>query len=159
MELTISTNLSKEEKYDTISKQLQSLWDDEIGICGNLANLCSLLHHSMGWFWTGFYLVKNNQLTLGPFQGPTACTRIAFGKGVCGTAWKENRSIRVPDVNQFPGHIACSSLSVSEIVIPVYNSNHDIIGVFDVDSQFYDILEDTDLVWLGKIMNQLQTKF
>ncbi len=159
MELSISNKLNKAEKLLEISKQVRAFWDDEIGICGNLANLSSLLHYSMGWFWTGFYLVKGKQLVLGPFQGPTACTRIGYGKGVCGSAWKENKSILVPDVEKFPGHIACSSLSVSEIVIPIRNSAQEIIGVLDVDSDRYDILDETDSKGLEEIINQLEDKF
>ena len=118
----------------------------------NLANVCAALKEAFGWWWVGFYLVKGEQLVLGPFQGPVACTRIAFGKGVCGTAWKEKKSVLVPDVEQFEGHIACSSASVAEIVIPLINNQNEVIGVLDIDSEKYDILDETDVKWLEEIV-------
>jgi GAF domain-containing protein len=110
----------------------------------------------MDFFWVGFYLVKNNELVLGPFQGPIACTRIAKGKGVCGTSWQKSETIIVPDVEQFPGHIACSSLSKSEIVIPIYNSKKEVVAVFDVDSDQLNSFDTTDEKYLQQILNSLQ---
>lgn len=158
MELKIEENLTKSEKFEEIERGISGLWDDEIGQNGNLSNFLSLLHFSFGWFWTGFYFVKNGRLELGPFQGPVACTTIAYGKGVCGWAWKENQSIFVPDVNLFPGHIACSSSSVSEIVIPIRNSKNEVVGVLDIDSDNYDTLEASDVEKLENIVKFLKDK-
>ena len=150
--IIIAQNQPKDVRYRELLPQLQSLVEGETDLTANLANVAAALKDVFGWWWVGFYLVKENQLVLGPFQGPVACTRIALGRGVCGTAWKEKRSILVPDVNQFPGHIACSSASVSEIVVPVFNKENEVIAVLDVDSERYDVLDEVDVVWLEKIV-------
>ena len=150
--LKIAQTGDKQEKYITLISQLQSLTSGEPDIVANLANISAALKETFNWWWVGFYLVKGEQLVLGPFQGPVACTRIAFGKGVCGTAWKEKKSVLVPDVEQFEGHIACSSASVAEIVIPLINNQNEVIGVLDIDSEKYDILDETDVKWLEEIV-------
>ena len=149
--IVISKNQPKEVVYSELFPQLKSLLEGETDLIANLANVAAALKEVFGWWWVGFYLVKGNELVLGPFQGPVACTRIAFGRGVCGMAWKEKRSVLVPDVNQFPGHIACSSASVSEIVVPVFNENNEVFAVLDVDSERYDVLDEVDVEWLEKI--------
>ena len=149
-----SGEVNKEELYNSLYPQICSLIEDESDIIANMANICAALNEYFNFFWVGFYLVKNNQLVLGPFQGPVACTRIAYGKGVCGTAWKENNTIIVPDVNVFPGHIACSSLSQSEIVIPIVRDNQ-VVAVLDVDSDHLNHFDETDQKWLTKIVEQL----
>ena len=150
--IIIAQNQPKDVRYRELLPQLQSLVEGETDLTANLANVAAALKDVFGWWWVGFYIVRENQLVLGPFQGPVACTRIGFGKGVCGTAWKEKCSILVPDVNQFPGHIACSSASVSEIVVPVFNKGNEVIAVLDVDSERYDVLDEVDVVWLEKIV-------
>lgn len=150
-ELILATNATKEEKYLSLIPQLESLVSGEPDTIANLANVAAALHQAFNWWWVGFYLVKTDELVLGPFQGPIACTRIRKGKGVCGTAWAEQRSILVPDVEAFPGHIACSSLSVSEIVVPLFNAEGEVVGVLDVDSERYDTLDETDVRFLEKI--------
>lgn len=149
-ELILNTHLSKEEKYHELLPQLEALVNGEPDLTANMANLAAALHQAFGWWWVGFYRVQEGELVLGPFQGPIACTRIRKGKGVCGTAWAEKRSILVPDVNAFPGHIACSSQSVSEIVVPVYDTRGEVAAVLDVDSERYDTLDETDLQYLEK---------
>lgn len=141
-ELITSASSDKAERYATLLPQLEALISNEHDLIANLANAAAALRQVMGFFWVGFYIVKENQLVLGPFQGPIACTRIQFGKGVCGTAWKEARTVLVPDVNAFPGHIACSSASKSEIVVPIFK-NGTVALVLDVDS---DRLNDFDAV-------------
>jgi len=150
-ELYIDSQAGKAEKYGILIPQLQSLIKSEPDLIANLANLAAALKQTFDWWWVGFYLVKDNQLVLAPFQGPIACTRIGFGKGVCGTAWKDAKSLLVPDVDQFPGHIACSSSSVSEIVLPIFDSNQKVAGVLDVDSERYDVLDETDVIYLEKV--------
>ena len=150
-ELFIPANANKKERYETLLPQLEALIEVETDFIANLANISAALRETFGWWWVGFYLVKNNELVLGPFQGPIACTRIKFGKGVCGTAWKEAKSLLVPDVNAFAGHIACSSRSVAEIVVPVFDKQAQVVGVLDVDSEKYDVLAETDVVYLEKI--------
>ena len=145
---------SKEEKYNSLYPQICSLIEDETDIIANLANISAALKEVFDFFWVGFYLARNEQLVLGPFQGPIACTRIAYGKGVCGTSWKENKAIIVPDVNNFPGHIACSSLSQSEIVIPIVKGR-EVVAVLDVDSEYLNHFDETDEKWLTKIVEQL----
>ena len=157
--IVISKNQPKEVVYSELFPQLKSLLEGETDLIANLANLAAALKEVFGWWWVGFYLVKGNELVLGPFQGPVACTRIAFGRGVCGMAWKEKRSVLVPDVNQFPGHIACSSASVSEIVVPVFNENNEVFAVLDVDSERYDVLDEVDVEWLEKIVLLKNLKF
>lgn len=142
-QLHISTSTSKKERYAELIPQIESLVAGETDLVANLSNIAAALRQAMGFFWVGFYLVKDNQLVLGPFQGPIACTRIDLGKGVCGTSWKEKRVIIVPDVEQFPGHIACSSDSKSEIVLPVMK-NGEVVMVLDVDSDKLDDLDSSD---------------
>lgn len=149
--LIISNNSSKEEKYEVLIPQLKSLVANEKNLVANLANMAAALRETFGWFWVGFYLVDNDELVLGPFQGPIACTRIKYGKGVCGSAWKQAMTLLVPDVEKFPGHIACSSLSVAEIVVPIFDKNQNVIGVLDVDSESYNVLDQIDTVCLEKI--------
>lgn len=147
------TATTKEEKYIEILPQIKALVETENDIVANLANVCAALKFSFDFFWVGFYLVKNNQLVLGPFQGPIACTRINFGKGVCGTAWQKKEIIIVDDVDDFPGHIACSSLSKSEIVLPIFDNQNNVIGVLDVDSDKLNLFDQTDAINLNKIIN------
>lgn len=150
-DLTIMPGASKEKKYNALIPQIRSLTGGETDLTANLANIAAALHQTFGWLWVGFYLAKNEELVLGPFQGPVACTRIRYGRGVCGTAWKEQKSLLVPDVNAFPGHIACSSLSVAEIVVPVFDTQGKVAGVLDVDSEKYDVLDETDVRFLEEI--------
>jgi GAF domain-containing protein len=146
--LFIPENISKTDKYEALIPQIKALCSGETDLIANLANTTAALHETFDWLWTGFYLVKGNELVLGPFQGPLACTRIKFGKGVCGTAWKEKRSLLVPNVEKFPGHIACSSLSVSEIVVPIISKTGDVFGVLDVDSKEFGVLDEIDEKYL-----------
>jgi len=143
--------MSKEETYKSLLPQIRELTKNERDLTANLANISAALKQAFGFFWVGFYLVKESELVLGPFQGPVACTRIPLGKGVCGTAWKERKTIIVPDVEQFPGHIACSSESKSEIVVPLFN-NGEIIGVLDIDSDRLNTFDETDVAYLEKIV-------
>jgi L-methionine (R)-S-oxide reductase len=147
---------SKEEKYLSLIPQIKALVEGESDSIANMANICAALKYGLNFFWVGFYLVKDNQLVLGPFQGPVACTRINLGKGVCGTSWKNNEVIIVDDVDAFPGHIACSSLSKSEIVLPIYNSKKEIIGVLDVDSNEYKSFDKTDELFLNQILKMIE---
>ena len=144
----------KNDKYELLYKQIASLTEAERDPIANMANVASMLHHTFGFWWTGFYRVVSNELVLGPFQGPMACTRIAKGKGVCGTAWSEERTQVVEDVDKFPGHIACSSLSRSEIVVPIWRDN-EIIGVLDIDSEHLATFDNTDQEWLERIVQLL----
>ena len=143
---------TKEEKYKSILPQIKALVEAESDLIANLANVCAALKFGFDFFWVGFYLVKDNQLVLAPFQGPVACTRIPLGKGVCGTAWKNNEVLIVDDVDLFPGHIACSSLSKSEIVLPIYDANKHIVGVLDIDSDTYKTFDETDKMYLTQIL-------
>jgi len=142
---------TKEEQYQSLVPQISGLLNGEPDLIANLANVAAALKEQFGWFWVGFYLVKNDELVLGPFQGPVACTRIRKGRGVCGTSWQKKETIIVPDVEAFPGHIACSSLSKSEIVVPLFN-NGKVVGVLDVDSAEYDQFDKTDQQFLEKIV-------
>lgn len=142
---------SKEEIYKSLLPQIEALVAHEEDTIANLSNICGALKQAFNWWWIGFYFVKNQELVLGPFQGPVACTRIAFGKGVCGSSWKEKRTIIVPDVNLFPGHIACSSASLSEIVIPCFK-NDEIWAVLDVDSEFLNTFDEIDARYLAEIL-------
>ena len=151
--LTISGN-SKQEKYASLLPQVQAVMDSSVDIIANMANMAAMLHETFGFWWTGFYRVVGNELVLGPFQGPLACTRIPFGRGVCGSAWKERRTLVVPDVEQFPGHIACSSASRSEIVVPVFRNN-EIIAVLDIDSDRLGAFDDTDASYLEQAVQML----
>ena len=150
-QLFIPDNASKKERYASLLPQLKALTEGETDMIANMANISAALHAVFGWLWVGFYVVRNEELILGPFQGPIACTRIKFGKGVCGTAWKEKKSLLVPDVEQFPGHIACSSLSVSEIVIPVFDTAGNVTAVLDVDSEHFGVLDEVDVEYLQQI--------
>ena len=143
--------MSKQEQYNLVIKQAEALFSDESNTLANMSNLCSLLHHSFGFWWTGFYMIDNEQLVLGPFQGPVACTRIDKGKGVCGTAWAENKTQIVPNVHEFDGHIACSAESNSEIVLPVVQRG-DVIGVLDIDSKEFDTFDEVDAENLRKLL-------
>ena len=153
--LYIPENATKQEKYETLLPQIEALTVYETDLVANLANISSALHQVFSWWWVGFYWVKENELVLAPFQGPIACTRIAFGKGVCGTAWKEKKTRLVPDVEQFPGHIACSSTTKSEIVVPIFNQNDEVMGVLDVDSERDDVLDEIDVFYLEKISKMI----
>ena len=146
--------MNKTEKYSEVLKIAESLVDREAGIIANMANLSALIHQTFGFWWTGFYLVKDKELVLGPFQGPVACTRIGYGKGVCGTAWKKQETVIVPDVEEFPGHIACSSESKSEIVVPVWKENA-IIAVLDIDSENLNTFDESDKTCLEAICRLL----
>ncbi len=146
--------MTKTEKYQELYKQLQSLLSGEDDQIANMANMAALVHETFGFWWTGFYIVKGEQLVLGPFQGPIACTRIPYGKGVCGTSWKRQETIVVPDVEEFPGHIACSSLSRSEIVVPIFSDNK-VYAVLDIDSKELATFDDIDKEWLEKIVELL----
>jgi len=150
---------TKEEKYQTLLPQAQALVQYEDDLIAALANLTAALHSSFDWLWTGFYLVKGQQLVLGPFQGPIACTRIPHGKGVCGSAWAQNSTLVVPDVDAFPGHIACSSSARSEIVVPVRNAAGDVVAVLDVDSASLNQFDDIDARYLENICQALQHLF
>ncbi len=158
-ELSIDLAASKEEKYRQLLPQLEALISVEPDLVANLANVSAALYQTFGWLWVGFYRVMDDkELVLGPFQGPVACTRIKKGRGVCGTSWQESRGFLVPDVNQFPGHIACSSLSVSEIVVPLFTPDNTVAGVLDVDSEKADILDETDLHYLEQVAQLLKCK-
>ncbi|MFI8033895.1 GAF domain-containing protein [Acinetobacter sp. ABJ_C3_5] len=145
----------KVEQYQSILPQIQAIVEDEADVIANLANICAALRQQFGWFWIGFYLVKGNELVLGPFQGPIACTRIAKGRGVCGSAWQQQQVIVVPDVDQFPGHIACSSDSKSEIVLPIMK-NGECVGVLDIDSDELNQFDDVDAEHLQQLMAMIE---
>ena len=153
-ELTIAAG-SKVEAYQSLIPQIAALMEGEPDLVANLANVAAALKQQFGWWWVGFYLVKNDELVLGPFQGPVACTRIQKGRGVCGAAWQQAKSLIVPDVEKFPGHIACSSLSRSEIVVPIF-SNEQVVGVLDVDSEMPDFFDATDEQYLNEIVGLLR---
>jgi len=153
-ESLIITQHGKEEKYKELLPQIKSLLDGEKDMVANMANTVAALKESFGFFWVGFYTVKEKGLVLSPFQGPIACTRISFGKGVCGTAWKEKQTLIVPDVDKFQGHIACSSSSRSEIVVPLMHDNT-VIGVLDIDSDQLNAFDETDRIYLEKIVQYI----
>ena len=144
----------KAEKYSLLYKQIAALIEGESDTIANMANIAAMIHHTFAFWWTGFYRVCGEELVLGPFQGPLACSRIAYGRGVCGTAWKQQQTQVVPDVELFPGHIACSSLSRSEIVVPVWR-NSEIVAVLDIDSEHLSTFDTTDQEWLEKIVQLL----
>jgi|SRR5688572_7610379 len=146
---------NKTEQYEALIPQIKGLLEGENDLVANLANTVAALKEQFGWLWVGFYLVKNDELVLGPFQGPVACTRIKKGRGVCGTSWERAETLIVPDVEKFPGHIACSSLSKSEIVVPVIKSNA-VVAVLDVDSDAYDQFDLMDKHYLEKIVDLIQ---
>lgn len=149
------TASSKSEKYQQLMPQLAALLESENDAVANMANFCAALKETFGFFWVGFYLVKQHELVLGPFQGPVACTRIQKGRGVCGTAWQTEQTLVVPDVEQFPGHIACSALSKSEIVVPVFNTHKQVVGVLDVDSDTLNDFDNTDKHYLEQLVTLL----
>lgn len=145
---------TKEEQYQSIMPQIKALIEGETDEIANLANVAAVLKTQFNYFWVGFYIIRNDELVLGPFQGPVACTRIAKGRGVCGTAWSENKTLIVPDVDAFPGHIACSSFSKSEIVLPYYKGG-EIRGVLDIDSDELDQFDHVDAEYLEQILHLL----
>ena len=151
--------MSKANVYQEITSQIDALLAGETDLIANLGNCCAVLHQTFNFHWTGFYLVKDSKLVLGPFQGPVACTRITKGKGVCGSAWLKNQTICVPDVETFPGHIACSSLSKSEIVIPLRKKNGDVFGVLDVDSSALNDFQHVDQNFLEQIADLLSKRY
>ncbi len=145
---------NKADKYAVLYRQIESIANGEEDTIAKMANIASMIHHTFDFLWTGFYRVSDEELILGPFQGPLACSRIRYGKGVCGTAWKEKSTIIVPDVEAFPGHIACSSASRSEIVVPVFKAgSHEVVAVLDIDSSELATFDQTDKEWLEKIAN------
>ncbi|SMC95700.1 GAF domain-containing protein [Pedobacter nyackensis] len=151
-DLVITRSADKEAQYLSLIPQIKALITGEEDQIANLANVAAALKEQFNWFWVGFYLVKGEELVLGPFQGPVACTRIKFGKGVCGASWQRNEVLVVPDVDQFPGHIACASASKSEIVLPLYKGA-EVIGVLDVDSEYLGYFDDVDEKYLKEIVN------
>ena len=145
---------TKEEKYEALLKQIESVVADESDLIANMANVASMIHETFHFWWTGFYrVISDKELVLGPFQGPLACTRIRKGRGVCGTAWAEAKTQVVPNVDLFPGHIACSSASRSEIVVPLFNEKDEVFAVLDIDSAELNTFDETDKVYLEKISN------
>ena len=147
--------MQKNEQYRLLERQLTALLDGETDIVAKMADFAAVLHETFGFWWTGFYRVAGDELILGPFQGPVACMHIPYGRGVCGTAWKRNESVVVPDVEQFPGHIACSSASRSEIVVPVHGPDGIVSAVLDIDSDRLGTFDDTDREWLEKLVQLL----
>ena len=147
--------MEKTEKYRLLERQVAALLEGETDVIAKMANAAAVLHETFGFWWTGFYRVAGDELVLGPFQGPVACMHIPFGKGVCGTAWKRNETVVVPDVEQFPGHIACSSASRSEIVVPVHGPDGAVTAVLDIDSDRLATFDGGDKVWLEKIVTLL----
>ena len=154
-DLTIIQSTNKQDQYQSLIPQIEALLGGESDLIANQANTIAALKEQFKWFWVGFYAVKNDELVLGPFQGPVACTRISKGKGVCGTAWGQGKTLIVPDVDAFPGHIACSSLSRSEIVVPIYQNN-EVVAVLDVDSEELDQFDQTDAQYLEQIVKLLR---
>ena len=144
----------KEEKYAVAERQIRSIVSGETDVTANMSNVAAVLHMTFGFWWTGFYRVSGDELVLGPFQGPVACTRIGFGRGVCGTAWKERKTLIVPDVELFPGHIACNSASKSEIVVP-FEKEGEVIGVLDIDSDKPAFFDETDAFYLQQMLRFL----
>ena len=147
--------MKKNEKYRLLERQVASLVEGETDAIAKMANIAAALHETFGFWWTGFYRVVGEELVLGPFQGPVACMHIPFGKGVCGTAWKRNETVVVPDVEEFPGHIACSSASKSEIVVPVHGTGGEVTAVLDIDSDRLATFGEEDRVWLERIVTLL----
>ena len=145
---------SKTETYQSLIPQIKGLLDGEPDLVANLANTAAALKEQFRWFWVGFYIVRDNELVLGPFQGPVACTRIRKGRGVCGSSWEKAETLIVPDVEAFPGHIACSSLSRSEIVVPIIR-NKEVVAVLDVDSELINQFDETDKLYLEEIVDLL----
>jgi len=153
-DLTIIKTATKAEQYQSLIPQIEALLTGETDFVANMANVSAALKEQFNWFWVGFYLVKNDELVLGPFQGPVACTRIKKGKGVCGSSWEKNKTIIVPNVDDFPGHIACASASKSEIVLPLIKGD-EVIGVLDVDSEFLNHFDETDQTYLEQVISIL----
>lgn len=156
-ELKIKDGLNREDLYRELMPQIKALVEGEEDVTANLSNITAALKQAFGFFWVGFYLIKKGELVLGPFQGPVACTRIGYGKGVCGTAWKNKETIIVPEVDKFPGHIACNAASRSEIVVPVFK-NEEVAMVLDIDSDRPDDFDDTDKKYLTEL-SELITSF
>ena len=146
--------MNKIEKYKLLYEQVKALISKENDIIANMANIAAIIHEAFNFWWTGFYRVIDKELVLGPFQGPVACTRIAYGRGVCGTAWREEETIVVEDVHQFPGHIVCSSASKSEIVVPIFKDNQ-VVAVLDIDSEKLATFDNIDKEWLEKLVELL----
>ena len=159
MESLVITASDKAGIYEEIIPQIENILEGENDIVANTANVAAILKEAFNFFWVGFYFVKNEELVLGPFQGPLACTRIKYGKGVCGTAWKEGKTLVVPDVDKFPGHIACSSLSRSEIVVPVFKASGNIVAVLDIDSKDFNTFDSTDAKYLEQLCRILGALF
>jgi L-methionine (R)-S-oxide reductase len=157
--LYIPTTENRKEIYEVILPQVKALITDEADVIANLANISAVLREAFGFFWVGFYLKKENQLVLGPFQGPIACTRIPFTKGVCGHCYTTQQTVIVPDVEEFPGHIACASASKSEIVLPVFDKSGEVCMVLDVDSDQLNDFSEIDAEGLGKILKVLEETF
>lgn len=147
--------MNKIKRYELLYEQVKALINKENDDIANMANVAAIIHEAFNFWWTGFYRVIDKELVLGPFQGPIACTRIAYSRGVCGTAWKEKKTIVVEDVHQFPGHIACSSASKSEIVVPIFKDNQ-VVAVLDIDSEKLATFDNVDKEWLEKIVNLIQ---
>ncbi len=148
-------NGNKADQYQSLIPQIKGLLEGEPDLIANLANVVAALKEQFDWFWVGFYIVRNDELVLAPFQGPVACTRIKKGRGVCGSSWAQAKTLIVPDVEKFPGHIACSSLSKSEIVVPVIRNN-EVVAVLDVDSSEYDQFDTTDQQYLEEIVSLIE---
>ena len=150
--------MTKDELYESLLPQLKAVVEGESDMIANMANVCAILHEEFHFWWTGFYRVLNDeasgteQLVLGPFQGPMACTRIACGRGVCGSSWAEDRTLVVPNVHEFPGHIACSSASNSEIVVPIHDAEGRVTGVLDIDSEKFETFDAIDAKWLEQVV-------
>ncbi|WP_421943651.1 GAF domain-containing protein [Pedobacter sp.] len=153
-DLTIDRSIAKAEQYKSLIPQIEALLSGETDFVANMANTAAALKEQFNWFWVGFYLVKNDELVLGPFQGPVACTRIKKGKGVCGASWEQAETLIVPDVDEFPGHIACASASKSEIVLPLIKDG-EVIGVLDVDSEYLNHFDETDKIYLQQVISSL----
>lgn len=152
--IIFTENISKQEKYELLLPQVQSLFSSEKNLIANCANLCAVLKEVFAFWWVGFYFSEETELVLGPFQGPLACSRISYNKGVCGTAWAQSKTIIVPDVHTFPGHIACSDKSNSEIVIPFYY-HEKLIGVLDIDSEYYNHFDEKDETYLQILLSYI----
>jgi len=154
--LIIDQTLSKQAQYEALIPQIEALIYGEPNFIANISNIVAALNQTFKFWWVGVYMVDNDELVLGPFQGPIACTRIKKGKGVCGTTWAKEETIIVPDVNQFEGHIACSSATQSEIVVPIFDKENQVVGVLDVDSEHLDSFNETDKIYLEKICSIIQ---
>lgn len=150
---------TKIERYESLLPQIRALVDSERNFIANVSNIMAALKYGMNFFWVGIYFKDNDELVLGPFQGPVACTRIPFGKGVCGVAWKEKQTLIVKNVDKFPGHIACNAASRSEIVVPCYKRNGDVFALLDVDSDKLNDFDETDKKYLEKIASIIERKF